>query len=286
MQVQLREQDIEHLRPWNLLQLVGFRSELRAARRDAVDTALAVERTLSDSTLTRRVAAEAIHTTIRAHRAHSHRHKYHREILAELDHLVRAIAADLRAPGGLPLAYEHVTLDEMPPALQAELTLDQIRRHITTAVAHYEQVADDPVLLTQWRRPGRDLVVQHQASGLRAQFLQVDSGPADVGAMGTILSKPYRVGSVDPQGGPDPSGDNWQRYAGLGIGRRIYLEGARLMPAIRWQASAASPHARGVRAHLHRQDPYTWAHSGCEWCSSRHLDWGRTPRQSFSGHPY
>ena len=85
-----------------------------------------------------------------------------------------------------------------------------------------------PVMLHEWVdwQGTRALVVQHKASGLRARF-----HPA-ADRLGTVYAKSYKIDSIDPDA-PGKSQD-WSYYVGLGIGRRIYLAGAGLLPDRRW----------------------------------------------------
>lgn len=63
---------------------------------------------------------------------------------------------------------------------------------------------------------------------------------------------------------------DWERYAGLGIGKRLYLVGASLLPDLRWGASSTQSGAIGARIALHAADPYRWSTTGCSWCTQHH----------------
>ena len=95
--------------------------------------------------------------------------------------------------------------------------------------------------------------LEWSAACLRAYFTPGDPASDYGGMFGQVYSKPYRIGSLDPPR-PGVSAD-WNSFVGLGIGRKIYLTGARILPAERWLTSAASEQAAGLRRRLHAMDP-------------------------------
>lgn len=129
----------------------------------------------------------------------------------------------------------------------------------------------------------KTLRVQHVGSGLRAQFTLYGDG------FGGVESKPYIVDSIDP-GNPGMLHD-WQRYVGLGIGRRIYEKAQRLEPDIRWGSSVLSDYSTPLRRKLHNSEPYVWHWSSCTWCDtnlSRRgvTHWKNAVKSTFDGHPH
>lgn len=125
------------------------------------------------------------------------------------------------------------------------------------------------------------MIIQHAASGLRAVFTIRDDG------YGSVYAKPYRIDSIDPEN-PGTAG-NWERYAGLGIGEKIYREAHGLMPDVRWSSHAMTDYSARLRQKLHFSDPYTWSAS-CPWCGpkldrTRIYSWDKTDREFFTDHP-
>lgn len=210
------------------------------------------------------------------------RNPYHPEVLEIIDILAREIATTVanRSAGDFGRGRTWGEILEIAPHLEPS----QVRATIAAGVAAFSRaVADDRMLTARGldEHGAATVVVQHQASGLRARFTAL----ADLPGFGVIFSKPYRIPSIDPEA-PDSTGDDWERYAGGGIGRRIYLEGAALMPELRWKRSGAtSPAADRVRERLHRRDPLRWDSALCDWCRGRRIDWGTAVPETFDTHP-
>lgn len=183
----------------------------------------------------------------------------------------------------LPIVMEHRgmarsiddVVDGLPP-LRARLNATAIEAYIMGEVDRRRAVTADPVLLTEDRpsteaerranHPGeRWLTVQHQASGLRAVFKYTPGDP-----MGHVFSKPYRIDSIDPARPEDPANrvSGWRDWVGLGIGERIYLKGAEMLPDQRWGATSVSPAAAALRVKLHARDPWRWWSRRCSCRSS------------------
>lgn len=168
------------------------------------------------------------------------------------------------------------------PGLLDIVTTGFVISTLNQAARHLQAIAADPVLLSRegTRDHGRPiLVVQHKASGLRAHF-RFDSGTDR--RFGSVYSKPYSIESIDPANPGESL--TWERYVGLGIGTRIYLEGARLSPETRWRSTATSYYAAAVRRKLHTHDPYTWA-GECDWCREYNIDWAQATPDAFTRHP-
>lgn len=124
------------------------------------------------------------------------------------------------------------------------------------------------------------MIVQHLASGLRARF-------AMLGKIGTVFSKPYSIGSIDPEN--PGTATQWESYVGLGIGERIYCEAHRLAPDVRWVSGASSPYSTRLREKLHAADPYIWS-ARCQWCEQNLeklgiYSWDAADREFFNDHP-
>lgn len=156
------------------------------------------------------------------------------------------------------------------PQLTARFAPDAVRERVHGEVARRQQIAASPLLLAAETPEG--LVVQHHASGLRAQFTR------EPGGRGLVFSKPYRIPSLDPAAdvSTDQSASAWHEYAGLGIGARIYAHGAALMPEVRWRIAAVSESASRLRARLHAQDPWRWESDRC----SCRKTWPAFPHQA------
>lgn len=124
-------------------------------------------------------------------------------------------------------------------------------------------------------------IIQHAASGLRAVFTVRDDG------YGSVYAKPYRIKSIDPEN--PGTAENWEMYAGLGIGEKIYREAHRLMPDVRWSSHAITTYSARLRQKLHFSDPYIWS-ANCPWCGpkldrTRIYSWDKTDRDFFIDHP-
>ncbi|MGY4541359.1 hypothetical protein ACVWY0_001268 [Arthrobacter sp. UYNi723] len=125
------------------------------------------------------------------------------------------------------------------------------------------------------------MIVQHIASGLRAMFTVIRPG------MGAVFSKPYNIGSIDPDN--PGTATQWESYVGLGIGERIYAEAHRLEPDVRWMSGATSPYSTRLREKLHAVDPYIWSGS-CQWCEQKLAQlgiysWDAAGKEFFTDHP-
>lgn len=200
-----------------------------------------------------------------------------------------------RAPGAnrrdprllehLPALAEEASADAIEqagsdPRLMPLLTVDD-----TAAIAH-EQVAEIRAVIDDRRiyvlrsmsEDGLTVVVQHAASGLRARFTG-QPGKRN----GGVYSKPWGISSIHPED-PCDRGYNWERYAGLGIGRRLYLAAADLAPHLRWQSGLVSPHAEPLRTRLHNADPFRWD-GWCAWCRTRGIVWSDANPVDFQEHP-
>lgn len=174
------------------------------------------------------------------------------------------------------------SLESAPSVLQL-LTPDFIKATAREEIDYRKKAAASDEFLRQEgtaENGDRIMTVQHKQSGLRAIFTDTQDG------FGGIYSKPYRIASIDPDN-PGPSSD-WERFAGLGIGTRLYRQGASIWRAVRWRSHTASPAAVAVRRKLHREDPYRWE-ARCDWCTqvdeTKWLYWEKRTRAEFSNHP-
>ena len=164
-------------------------------------------------------------------------------------------------------------VDALPP-LHSRLNAEAIEAFIRAEVDRRQVGAADPVLLTD-DRPGAErranrsgerwLTVQHQASGLRAIFKYT---PGET--QGHVVSKSYKIESIDPTRPEDPidRAPDWRDWVGLGIGERIYLKAAELLPEQRWGATSVTPAAAALRVKLHARDPWRWWSRTCTCRSS------------------
>ena len=171
--------------------------------------------------------------------------------------------------------------------LGERLTPEQVRRVIEAEVERRAVVAADPVILHKYivdrqGRPG--LIVQHQASGLRAHFGYADNP-------GFVFSKPYSISSIDPDRPDEPEvpdgGQGWLTYTGLGIGGRLYRYGAEMLPEYRWRSTAGPDAARALRRRLHREAPWRWHSAECScdpvWTELTALAAASTPHELTAG---
>jgi hypothetical protein len=176
-------------------------------------------------------------------------------------------------------------VDDLPP-LAKRLNQAAIEEYIRAEIARRQAVAADPVLLVQHQpaelntvqshRTGEQwLIVQHKASGMRAQFMH---HPDKI--EGKVHSRPYGIDSIDPDRIEDPQNraPEWEDYAGLGIGTKLYLRAAEELPDVRWGATSVSPYAEPLRTKLHAIDPWRWRSRMCACYET----WGGLTRQAFA----
>lgn len=130
-------------------------------------------------------------------------------------------------------------------------------------------------------RGGGVFVIEHPSTGIRASFTL----PGNQQPYGQIFSKPYNIAPV----AEDCAAGDGFAYWGLGVGTRIYQEGAARWPQVRWATGTTSTYSRPLRGRLHLQDPYRWQFGWCDWCEDRGLLYSRTwvaaDRSAFTGHP-
>lgn len=198
-----------------------------------------------------------------------HANQWHPRLLDHLPELAEEAAA-----AAIEKAWDDPLLRGMLTAPAAE----QFARENVDAV---RQVVDDPTIyLLHTTTPDGDpmTVLQHSASGLRGRFA-VDQ----IDGFGDVFSKPYDIPSINPDD-PHDNGNLWELYAGLGIGRRLYLAAADLHPGIRWRAGIQSPYAAPLRTRLHDADPYRWA-GHCTWCTERQISWRDVALTDLDQHP-
>ena len=250
--------------PFRLRRRLSIARNLDQLRNDAADD----KRKVAESGVLDSIARSIVDSILRSERE-STRHLYHRELLVDLEQVAARVAEIAQAAklsrGGVYDFYSvrmNLSVSDLPDIAEL-LTEQSIREIIKRRVEHYARIAADSEMLTATaprEERGKDgrildpiLYVQHKASGLRAYFTPGDPASDYGGMFGQVYSKPYRIGSLDPSR-PGVSAD-WNSFVGLGIGRKIYLTGARILPAERWLTSAASEQAAGLRRRLHAMDP-------------------------------
>lgn len=193
---------------------------------------------------------------------------------------------DPRLLGYLPLLANNAAATALgkageDPLLRSMLTAPDAVHIVRENVAAVQNVINDPTIyVLHTLTPDGDpmTVLQHAASGLRGRFA-ID--PVD--GFGYIYSKPYHVPSINPDD-PHDNGMRWERYARLGIGRRLYLAAADLHPHARWRMTVTSSHAQPLRSRLHNADPHRWA-ARCNWCQTRRITWRGASPADFAQHP-
>jgi len=166
----------------------------------------------------------------------------------------------------------------------AELvTAARVRAYLEGNHARRARVVSDPVLLNNAHSASFTFTVQHRASGIRARFEDGAENDAHGVPLWTVYSKQHDVPGIGEQG--DPDDHDAMEWRGLGIGTRVYEEGARLRPDVRWRnGSPVSAEAQGVRRKLHASDPYRWQ-GRCDWCEQRGIDWMGAEPSDFADHP-
>jgi len=198
-----------------------------------------------------------------------HANQWHPRLLDHLPELAeKAAAAAILEAGD----------DALLRGMLTPSAAEQCARENVEAV---QLVVDDPTIYVQQATAsdgGPRTVLQHAASGLRGRFT-VDR----FDGFGVIFSKPYDIPSINPND-PYDAGEHWERYAGLGIGRRLYLAAAELHPHIRWGAGQQSPYAAPLRSRLHNADPTRWD-GYCAWCRERLITWRSAGTSKFAQHP-
>lgn len=206
--------------------------------------------------------------------------------LAHLDELSSLFTGD--KPSLLCELIGYVDVAEVAE-LAERLTPDQVRKVIVAEVERRATVAADPVILHKYVVDGRgrpDLIVQHPASGLRAHFGYANNP-------GFVFSKPYSIGSIDPDAPDEPEvpdgSQGWSAYTGLGIGGRLYRYGAEMLPEYRWRSTAGPDAARALRRRLHLEAPLRWHSAECScdplWAELTALTVSSTPHQLTAGPP-
>ncbi|MFE6508102.1 hypothetical protein ACFVBP_10565 [Nocardioides sp. NPDC057764] len=199
------------------------------------------------------LASSSILEDTRSHFRNSPLNPFSPRILSQLE---EATAAVLQTPG-LSLWVNDI-FDEVPQLVE-RLTPAAVRATITAEVDRLQEIARDPVFLDKEVAEdprGAGLVVQHRASGMRVMFIPAGESP------GIVFAKPYKIDSIDPDE-PPRSSHWWMTYQGLGIGQRVYLRGAELLPDLRWRDTSGADEARALRRKLHAIDPYTWHLGNC-----------------------
>lgn len=198
------------------------------------------------------LATSRILKDTRSHFRNSPFNPFSPRVLNQLD---EATAAVLQTPG-LSLWVNDI-LDELPQ-LAERLTPTAVQAAITAEVDRLQEIARDPVFLDEVADGprGAGVVVQHQATGMRVMFIPAGESP------GIVFAKPYKIDSIDPDE-PPRSAHWWMEVQGLGIGQRVYLRGAELLPDQRWRDTAGPVEARTLRQKLHDLDPWTWHFDGC-----------------------
>ncbi|WP_065569696.1 hypothetical protein [Microbacterium oleivorans] len=193
---------------------------------------------------------------------------WHPRLLSHLPQLAPAVVA---------AASERPNVDTL---VQRHLTQQAVTAIATHKVAEIQKVVTDPkIYIRHGTNEGDPMtVVQHAASGLRARFTV-----RALDGRGVVFSKPYAIASIDPDD-PDHQGQGWERYVGLGIGRRLYLAAAAFHPRTRWSSDLVSQHAQPLRSRLHAADPYVWS-GECSWCDDRLIVWQTADPAVFDPHP-
>ena len=186
------------------------------------------------------------------HRGEPMANLFHPRVLDILDDLIVAVQDADR--GAVTAGAIRTT-----PELAERFTPAGIERLVRAEVDRLQHVVDSTLMLSDQTSDG--LVVQHHASGLRVRFKRDKSDPG----MGVVLAKPYKIPTLDwtDSASEDERGDWWYEYTGLGIGQRLYLHGAALMPEVRWRLTSGTDSSERLRRRLHEVDPWRWESPLC-----------------------
>ncbi|WP_134196044.1 hypothetical protein [Curtobacterium sp. PhB25] len=253
------------------------RADLRTARAAVLEADDAVREAADDA------AASILHTEFCQLRDSAARNPYHPNIAADIDSwaertVTAARTVEIDTRDGLDVTS---WLDF--PELAERLTVDAARSLIRRGVTELTRIVESDAFLLRWGTfDGEEVVdVQHQASRLRARFTRLGGERA---GFGMIMSKPYNLGSVDPDDPHQHDHPDWRKFVGAGIGRKLYFAGASLMPELRWESHTVAPQATALRRRLHSADPYRWA-AHCDWCDAHDVYWRDAPPTTFASHP-
>lgn len=223
----------------------------------ASDYRRAADRITSDGwdTLAMRVVDERLRRHFDQHEGG--RNPFHPRVLAELD-----AVADIATTDEFDENYQVTDATRHAPELAARFARPEVVRLVLGEVERLQAVARSTVMLVEHQTDERErevLVVQHQASGLRARFTRGRNG------VGTVFAKPYSITSIDPSQPEDDEhrAPDWWVYVGLGVGRRIYDHAATLLPEERWRAGTQTGAAMALRGRLHTKDPWRWQSRDC-----------------------
>ena len=151
-------------------------------------------------------------------------------------------------------------------------------------------LVDQPVVVVH-EAPGSSegylFTMLHEPSGMTARWLQATP-------MISLPGVEYLAVITSQNNQPEH-----ERWLGLGIGPRLYLDGlahAMSLPEyagrdVRVVTSTPKGFTGKLRAPLHARDPYVWHAPSCAWCAQhlpaeyRDKGWSAVPRQAFEGHP-
>lgn len=165
--------------------------------------------------------------------------------------------------------------NSMRVLLQADQVLETIRMRIREV---QDAVADPQCVTHESAADGKPhLVIQHVATGLRAEF--IDNGDG----FGSVNAKPFRIPSICSESPNWP--DWWRDYVGLGVGARLYLTAQEHWPNLRWaQGTLTGEASRPLRVKLHGWDPFVWQ-GDCHWCRRNVAEWRKAVPGDLVGHP-
>jgi len=151
-----------------------------------------------------------------------------------------------------------------------------VEEFLYTEIARCRRVAGDPVILLRWFGDS-EFILQHRLTGMRIKVKRRGD------LLWYIVSRSQDISSL---------GESKLLYStcyGLGIGYRLYLQAAALLPRSRFVDTSTSDEGRGVRRKLHMSDPYVWNDRSCEWCRERnildHAEFARSTEGRFKEHP-
>jgi hypothetical protein len=216
------------------------------------------------------------------HRLHPEVDAYWSLLVADVADEVATIAAQLGAlawSGSRVL--ERYCANDLPPLAEL-LTPAAVTDYLERERALVRSVAANREMATRYRQDGV-LIVQHVASGLRAEFTPGLNLPGP-GLFGSIFAKHYSIADIAPNEGADR---DTRFFEGLGIGEMIYRHGASRFPGTRWPGGSTADSAGALRRRLHQTDPYVWGVSSCTTCSSHFKDdqdWNNGAQTDFPPH--
>lgn len=127
--------------------------------------------------------------------------------------------------------------------------------------AEVQQLAQEVKVEISPSTDGRGYAVQHEATGMFSLVFTTPEGINEIhshdDAATAVVGNLYKAYAIQ------------DRFAGLGVGWKIYQAVAARWPQARWSdrvSSSGDPGALGLRRKLHASDAHRWELRGCSIC--------------------